>query len=376
MSVFAVLWAAMQTWSWSRRSGKMAVDPVTLVKLVLFTCGTLAHVFFAVFFFTCLYWFVFFKQQSYLYVVLPTPDQEMKVKHYLIVIFVLKAVDVLHLVFSQVTVDIFLLDWERPHAVNTASETSTKEMAVSVWRTYLVANEWNELQTRRKTSLAAQIVVVVILLQVCGLENLATADPQTATSLDDGHYHSPFSFVCRFALGSCVYLAVAIAQVLFWSALYTCFIEDKLDQFVDVCSLANISVFVMAAKNFGYYVHGKSAHGFADTDMATLIDQLHREERDLSAHRGLQAGSEEQTFVMALPNKLRSFYDKIVTPASDMAGIRAGPTVQKLSGNAIQQMVDAYSKMNKFLTRFLEHVREEMVNQAFISLFLPGLKGP
>ncbi len=56
MSVFAVLWAAMETWSWSRRSGKVSIDPITLVKLVAFTCGTLAHVFLAVFFFASLYW--------------------------------------------------------------------------------------------------------------------------------------------------------------------------------------------------------------------------------------------------------------------------------------------------------------------------------
>ena len=39
-----------------------------------------------------------------------------------------------------------------------------------------------------------------------------------------------------------------------------------------------------------------------------------------------------------------------------MASVRAGPVIQKLSGSAVQHMVNAYSMMNKFLTRFLEHV--------------------
>ena len=56
MSVFAVLWAAMETWSWSKRSGKASVDPVTLAKLVAFSCGALANIFLAVIFFTSLYW--------------------------------------------------------------------------------------------------------------------------------------------------------------------------------------------------------------------------------------------------------------------------------------------------------------------------------
>jgi hypothetical protein len=59
---------------------------------------------------------------------------------------------------------------------------------------------------------------------------------------------------------------------------------------------------------------------------------------------------------MTLPMKLRAFYDNIVTPASDMAGKQTGPKVQKLSSSSVQHMMEAYSKMNKFLTRFLEHV--------------------
>ena len=51
--------------------------------------------------------------------------------------------------------------------------------------------------------------------------------------------------------------AISIVQVVFWCGLYATTVEDKLEQFTDVCSLANISVFAMAQKNFGYYIHGK-----------------------------------------------------------------------------------------------------------------------
>ena len=90
LSVFAVLWSAVTTWSWSRRSGKIAVDHLSLVKLVVVTCGNLAHVFLAVVFFASLYWFTFFKYQSYLHVMLPSPEQELLIKHYVIAIFALK----------------------------------------------------------------------------------------------------------------------------------------------------------------------------------------------------------------------------------------------------------------------------------------------
>ena len=91
--------------------------------------------------------------------------------------------------------------------------------------------------------------------------------------------------------------------------------------------------------------------------MATLLDQLQRESEDLCGHRGLLAGTDEQTFSMALPAKLRNYYDKVVTPATSMGGgASAGPRSHKLTGTAVQQMVQAYGTMNKFLTRFLEHV--------------------
>ena len=262
LSAFAVLWSAMETWSWNRRSGKSGIDPLTLAKLLANTCGNLAHVFLSVVFFTSLYWFIFYKQQNYLHSILPTEDQENLIKNYVISIFALKIVDVIHLLISQMSIDIFLVDWEQPKPGQVAPRgqsvvTSTKEMAVSVWRTYLVANEWNEIQTIRKISHSLQIILVIFVLKVCGVENLATADPLNAFDLDDGDFHSEYSYVCRFALGVAIYASIALGQIVLWCGLYNNLIEDKLQQFTDVCSLANISVFAMAQSNFGYYIHGK-----------------------------------------------------------------------------------------------------------------------
>ena len=39
-------------------------------------------------------------------------------------------------------------------------------MILKVWRTYLVANEWNELQTTRKINLSLQVILVILVLRV------------------------------------------------------------------------------------------------------------------------------------------------------------------------------------------------------------------
>ena len=58
-------------------------------------------------------------------------------------------------------------------------------------------------------------------------------------------------FTRRLALGVSVYAAVSLVQVVFWCGIFTYLIEDKLKQFADLCSLANISLFAMANNNFG-----------------------------------------------------------------------------------------------------------------------------
>ena len=42
--------------------------------------------------------------------------------------------------------------------------------------------------------------------------------------------------------------------------------------------MANISIFVMSETNFGYYIHGRSVHGNADTGMLQMHENLKREE--------------------------------------------------------------------------------------------------
>ena len=119
-----------------------------------------------------------------------------------------------------------------------------------VWRTYLVANEWNELQTTRKINLSLQIILVILVLRVIlskynrklgylstgrwfyaknnkmdnkhfihltkkvfGMEHLANADPLNSFTINDGQYHSDPSYVCRFALGVAVYAGISLLQV-------------------------------------------------------------------------------------------------------------------------------------------------------------------
>lgn len=61
LCALATLYSGLQTWAWSRRAGKIAIDFVTLIKFVLFACGNLANTFFVVTFGASLWWWIFYK---------------------------------------------------------------------------------------------------------------------------------------------------------------------------------------------------------------------------------------------------------------------------------------------------------------------------
>ena len=60
--------------------------------------------------------------------------------------------------------------------------------------------------------------------------------------------------------------------------IYERFFEHKIRQFVDLCSVSNVSVFIMTRKLFGFYVHGHSVHGHADTNLRGMNINLHKEQ--------------------------------------------------------------------------------------------------
>ena len=63
--------------------------------------------------------------------------------------------------------------------------------------------------------------------------------------------------------------------------IYERFFEHKIRQFVDLCSVSNVSVFIMTRKLFGFYVHGRSVHGHADTNLRGMNINLHKEQVEI-----------------------------------------------------------------------------------------------
>ncbi|KAJ8781384.1 hypothetical protein J1605_007824 [Eschrichtius robustus] len=361
----AVLLSLLKTAGWKRRIGSPMIDLQTVMKFLVYYAGDLANVFFIITVGTGLYWLIFFKAQKSVSVLLPMPAQEERFVTYVGCAFALK-----------ITIDIFFIDWERPKgkvlkAVEGEGGVRSATVPVSIWRTYFVANEWNEIQTVRKINPLFQVLTVLFLLEVVGFKNLALMDSSSSLSRSPPSYIAPYSRILRYAVSTALWLVIGIIQdftskvtsqsvmadgaagIVFFAVFYERFIEDKIRQFVDLCCMSNISVFLLSHRCFGYYIHGRSVHGHADTNMEEMNMNLKREAENLCSQRGLIPNTDGQTFQIAISSQMRQQYDRI----HETLTRKNGPArLLSSSGSTFEQSIKAYHTMNKFLGSFIDHV--------------------
>ncbi|XP_077144952.1 meckelin-like [Ranitomeya variabilis] len=367
----AALLAILDTSTWLRRSGQQSIGIMVIIKFLAFLCGTLANTFFLVAYGIAIYWLIAFKgQTSVVSVTLPPSGGQVETDFiiYLSVAFSLKALEFIHLLVSQLTYNIFLIDWEKPKDKSPSNVPGKSN--VSFWRTILVANEWNEIQAHRKLSPLLQLFLVLLLLEVVGFKNIATKDLNLDLHPSAGGYQAPMSLILRFGMAASMWLAVGIVQVLFFIFIFERFFEDKIKQFVDLCSLSNVSVFILTHKCYGYYIHGRSVHGQADVSMEAMLDHLRKEEENLCPLRGLEPGSEVQTFEVLLSERVREQYEKIMQPLMEAP---RGPKGGNEKNPMLQQRIKTYYTINRFLSCFLEHVYKDMDYLVKDKLFLESV---
>ncbi|XP_069778007.1 meckelin isoform X6 [Narcine bancroftii] len=362
LSGLSAICSMLKTASWKRRIGSPMIDVPTVLKFLLIYAGDLANTFFIVTFGTGLYWLIFFKGQRVLSVLLPTPTQEIHFICSVASAFALKFLQLLHILVNQLTVDIFFIDWERPKgkivkSIAGGGDIKTTPAPVSIWRTYFVANEWNNIQTIRKINPTCQILAVVFLLEIVGFANLTTMDPYPRLSSSAESSVIPSSRILRYGVATTIWLSVGLIQIIFGIGIYERFVEDRISQFIDVCSVSNISVIILSHKCFGYYIHGRSVHGHADTNMEEMNLNLKREAESLCGQRGLVPNTEIETFQIFITDKIREQYDKIREPLN---WTRTPNHLMRNSEDAVEQRMKAYNTTNKFLGSFIDHALHDM----------------
>ncbi|KAI4498288.1 hypothetical protein M0802_006774 [Mischocyttarus mexicanus] len=224
------------------------------------------------------------------------------------------------------------------------------QLSVSIWRTYLVANEWFKLLTKRRINISLQLISTLLVLEVIGVKYWSLAIPEITINK---HPEVKMNFSLQYAVCAIVYITIYFIQYLISIIFYERFIKNQMQQFVDLCSIANISVFILEYNYYGFYIHGRSVHGFSDTDLFTLINNLKNEENQLCAHRGLVPGTIEQNFVVSVTPTFRTFYEKFYTEKNFITNRFFKESIY--TSMDWSQICNTRVKLNQFLREFLDH---------------------
>lgn len=113
-------------------------------------------------------------------------------------------------------------------------------------------------------------------------------------------------------------MVLAFLQYLTYTLFYQRFVEDKIMNFIDLCSVSNVSLFILDQDHHGHYIHGRSPHGASDVNMKDMIKNLERETQLMSGTRGLVVNSTDQIFIMKINRRFRRQYDSFYR-ASDVS---------------------------------------------------------
>ncbi|XP_016960614.2 meckelin [Drosophila biarmipes] len=251
--------------------------------------------------------------------------------------------------------ELFLIDWERPRSscegqrlnldsssLCSSVRTFVAESSVSAWRVLFTANAWIRLSVSQKYSTLGQVLVVIAAYQF--LERFTNGD-----------------LGLRCCLLAAIYLLTYLLQIIG----HHLFIANPLQKFIDLCSLANISLFSLTEPGFGYYIHGRSPHGFADTDMSSMILQLQRTQT-MCGRRGLLMDSDKQAYIILPPRNLHIYLERLLLPFQRSLTGSLSQTLlyQKDIVSSIDGQMErtsiAYASVNRFFCAFIDHAIKDM----------------
>ncbi|TPX67518.1 hypothetical protein SpCBS45565_g03723 [Spizellomyces sp. 'palustris'] len=372
-----------RAWSTRNLTVSQGWDFNFLSRCILILAGCLAPLLFWFLLAVSAYWFFFYKNQTVMKVLLPWSDSDLhKFNAIVITTLICQGAYIIKQVYEQCTVDIFFIDWERSRGKVMAAggEGKPRLAAVSVWRSIFMMNEWNKMQTYRRVNIEFSLLALYFIVEGLKVRYAATPQPNIH-DLTPGLVNP----ILLFAVECLLWILLAVAQILFRAVIYERFYKDKLLDFVDVLSMANLSILAFDELCHGYYIHGRSVHPCADTNIGELNAFLRREQADLVPRRGMQ-DTDQQCFEVFTQKEMRSAFNKVYSmviaevEAQTVGNVAA--RLQRLSADKMQRRfngadetrVRAYETVNHFARSFFDknlkefqyHIRERTYFERFL----------
>lgn len=123
--------------------------------------------------------------------------------------------------------------------------------------------------------------------------------------------HVPNSYVLKFFFAVMLLGIIGFVQFMMKHMLRI-FFPLPSEDFVDLCSVTNTSVFIFDMDLHGYYIHGENPSGAADISSKAMKDNLDTEGTGESKIRGLLSDNPNlQTFEIFMPVTIRQQFEMI-----------------------------------------------------------------
>ncbi|CEF59406.1 Meckelin [Strongyloides ratti] len=355
----------------------MIADINTIIQLLLCECNNIGNIFIIVIGISSVWCTFAYKAQKVIVFVLPIDENIFHFKNYIIAALFLKFVAIIKKYTELILADTFFIDWEKPkgeinnkeynnikgeNLLNNKINNINKDnklflRQVGIWRTYFVANEWNELQNYRKIHIGIHLFSIIIIFEVLNLKSFTVAEPgfNFYNELFKVNYYSSFF---RFGVLSVIYFGMLLIQWIIRIFILEPII-DPFHSFIDLCSIANISVLSLTHSLHGYYIHGQSPHGYADTNMQEINKFLQLEKNNQCGFRGLENGSDLQTYIITMPKIFREKFLKIQGILRQSNEIQMKTRNSKTITENVEFRSKVYDELNMFLRNIIEHDDEE-----------------
>ena len=264
------------------------------------------------------YWFIFYKLQYHVYALVPplTTFQENYYPFEVVLSLTIACClyNAFYQVYRQADLDLLIIDWEKPNRdplVDEKQGTKPYKEYVSAWRYLFVVNELNELQCQRYVSLEFSLFFFVFLLDGLGWDELSLAQPTSDVGNTENNT-SPKNPVLRYFLTCSLLLIIMYTQFIIRKVMST-HMATPVQNFIDLCSIANVSVMVLDEFLHGYYIHGVSPNGTSETGLDELLENLNKEASGKSRARGIlpEDSSGLQSYEIFIPTAIRKTYNNL-----------------------------------------------------------------
>ncbi|CAM9514327.1 unnamed protein product [Ascophyllum nodosum] len=343
-----------------------------ILQGILLVSHTFVLYLFPFVFLLCSYWFVFFKLQQSVFLMLPadrtgygTKGEYFPLEAMVDAMFLFQLCRVGKLLHRQCTSDVFLVDWEKDERGNKGQQAPRGEAlgregvsvcrGVSVWRQLLVANEWNRLGTRRRVNPLVSLMWMAFILGAGRLQYNATPQPDLE-NIEEGELNPALRFANVTFWWSFV---CGVQWFVTWGFSERYILEQPALRFVDLATMAKVSVLILDEKYHGWYIHCRSPYAKASeglhksnpwnhilapftlkragVPMETMSEQLDKEEAGLTTDRGLEGCAPGlQAFELFITSTFRKKYDRVYRSLLPPSGFDVQARLAAASRNSAQ----------------------------------------